>query len=82
MIEMIEPVDLQDRASEFVLEAIANLLGVVHGLRLARGDQCGGKKRFAMQRQKLEQGFVLWHPQSNSFALRMAHTSRDFFGGL
>ena len=65
-----------------MLEAFTNLLGVVHGFRFARGNQCGGKKRFAMQSQKLEQGFVFRYTQTDGFALRMAYTPRDFFGGF
>ena len=65
-----------------MLKAFTNLLGVVHGFGFAWGNQCGGEKRFAVQRQKLEQGFVFWYPQTYGFTLRMAYTPRDFFSSL
>jgi hypothetical protein len=58
-----------DHASQVVLESLADLLGVVQRLGLARRYQRGGQQRPAVQGQQFLQGGVLGHAQADGLAL-------------
>ncbi|KAF5289274.1 hypothetical protein FQR65_LT20856 [Abscondita terminalis] len=71
-----------DHGIQVVGKALDDLVGVMQGLGLARGNQRGGDQRLAQLLQQQLRALAVGHAQADGLARRMAQALGHFLGGF